>query len=353
MVEKLFILGGNPRRKSRRPAARRLFRRARRNPAPGVGDPIPASLKKGMRPIRDAQARRRSKRGGLRAGSPEALAWGRKMKRARYKKAHPSAKRTKSSRRSVARKTIRKGVRHMAKRRRKGGFAKGSPKAKAWGRKMKRLKAAKHTGKKHVKRHAKKTVVRHYKKHAKRSGRRYHKRTQLRKIMVPARYGKRYRKSGWKRIKVLSNPSGKLFSWLKFGALVTGGFAFATVVNKLFNKYVMPTKPQPATYTGLGLSVLAILFGKKLWKQMPESFVTGIVANTMVSAIAQFAPSAWLEWVIPSGVANLGIEPAPKQEAFGAYIPSGKALMDYGNPYDTYGGEANPLMASPFAGANY
>lgn len=242
----------------------------------------------------------------------------------------------------------------MAKRRRKGGFAKGSPKAKAWGRKMARLRAAKHTSKKrHYKRHAKKTVVRHYKKRARRVGRRhYHKRMKVRSLVVPARYGKRYRKSGWKRIKVMSNPSGKLFSWLKFGALVTGGFAFATVVNKLFNKYVTKTTLTSPTYTGLGLSVLAILFGKKLWKQMPESFVTGIVANTMVSAIAQFAPPAWLEWVIPSGVASLALPP-PAAGSADAYIPAGNALMDYGNPYDTYGGEANPLMASPFAGANY
>ena len=355
MVEKLFILGGNPRRGKRAKARRRpsslKFRTARRNPAPGAGDAIPAFLKSGMKPIRDAQARRRaSKR--VRAGSPEALAWGRKMKRLRNRKLHPAIKRVKRARRSTVKKSRKQGVRKTA-RKRKGGMKKGSTAAKRWGRKMKALRAAKHTRKspkRHYKKHGKKTARRHYRRHTQ----------KVRRIMVPARYGKHYRKSGWKRIKVLSNPGGKLFGWLKFGGLVVGGFVLATAVNKLFNKYVMPSKPQSALVTGLGLSVLAILFGKKIWKQMPESILTGIVANTMISAVSQFAPG-WLEWVLPEGSAaamlttdTVFTEANPTAAiGTGKYIPNSQSLMDYGNPYGSFGGDENPLMASPYAGANY
>jgi hypothetical protein len=169
---------------------------------------------------------------------------------------------------------------------------------------------------------------------------------KVRKIMVPARYGKHYRKSGWKRVKVLSNPGGKLFSWLKFGGMVVGGFALATVANKLINKYIFkddPAKALPPLYTGLGLSVLAILFGKKLWKQMPDSIVTGIVANTMISAVAQFAPK-YLEWVAPAGAAA-AISYTPATGTAEAYIPS--ALMDYGR--SGYTGDPNPLVENAYA----
>jgi len=351
-VEHLFILGGNPRRKHRRPAARRLLHRARRNPAVGAGDPIPAILRKGMKPIRDKQARRRSKRGGLRAGSPEALAWGRKMKRARYRKAHPAVKRTKKVR-SVARKSTRKGVRHMAKRRKHtGGMRKGSPKAKAWGRKMKRLRAAKSS-----KRRTKRTYTKRTTKRTKRVGkkvRHYRRRTKLRRLLVPAAWGKGYKRRGYKRIRVMSNPTNKLFSWLKFGAWVLAGFAGATAINKLLNTYVFKNSPVSPMLSGLGVAAVAILFGKKIWRQMPESFVTGLVANAMLSTVVVYAPKDWLEWVIPGGIASqAALEAPPAGGDARAYIPGSQALQDYGNPYNSYGGDSNPLTASPFAGGIY
>lgn len=243
----------------------------------------------------------------------------------------------------------------MAKRhKRHGGMKKGSAAAKAWGRKMKRLRAGKHVGKKrHYKKHTVKAPKRHYKKHSGAGRRHYHKRMKVRKIMVPAAWGKGYRRRGYKRIKVLSNPSGKLFSWLKFGGLVLAGFAGATAFNKLINTYVLKSKPQPAWLTGLVLSAAAILFGKKVWKKMPESFITGIVTNTLVSAVAQFAPK-YLEWVIPSGAASLALPAGTSfYPALDKYVPSGDALMDYGNPYNSFGGDSNPLTASPFAGGIY
>jgi len=253
----------------------------------------------------------------------------------------------------------------MAKRRKhKGGMRKGSPSAKAWGRKMKRLRAAK-SSKRRTKRttkrtYTKRTTKRTYTKRAKRVGKRvrhYRRRTKVRRLMVPAAWGKGYRRRGYKKIRVMSNPSGKLFGWLKFGGFVVGGFALATIVNKMVNKYIMkddPAKALPPLYTGLGLSVLAILFGKKLWKQMPESVVTGIVANTMISAVAQLAPT-YLEWVVPGGIAGTqaALEPPPNGGGTNAYIPGSQALQDYGNPYNTYGGDSNPLTASPFAGGIY
>lgn len=260
----------------------------------------------------------------------------RKAALAALKKARKAlAKMRKAAKKAAGKKPRKSSKKGKGKTSGKGGKAKKSKKAKKTkSGKGKRSKKSKKSG-------AKKMAKKRGKKNgAKKTTHRRKAHKKLKSYIVPALGGRKHRKRTWIRVK--SNPGGEglksVFSWLKFGLMVMVGFAGATVVNKLASKYLgskMPGGVVPPVWSGLGLTVLLIMFGRKLIKKpIPASIITGVVANTMISAVSQFYPAA-LEWLVPAGSGMAALPNAGVQ----AYTTE---LKTYSGEEPGYGGIPSP-----------